>query len=198
VELRGTYSLTFDDGPDRVWTPRVLDRLRLREGARSTFFVMADRARAHPGLIERMLDDGHEVELHCVRHVRHSELPEPALREDAERGLRVLASLGATVRRWRPPWGVVTEATRRIARELELELVRWSADTHDWRGDPASHMHERVAPGVGAGSIVLLHDGIGPGARRTGCRETAELIPRLLETLAMRDLRAVPLSENAR
>jgi peptidoglycan/xylan/chitin deacetylase (PgdA/CDA1 family) len=192
-----TYSLTFDDGPDRVWTPRILDRLR-REGVRSTFFVMAERAGAHPALIDQMQSDGHEVEHHCLRHVRHSELEESALAEDTEAGLSTLRALGTQVRRWRPPWGVVTEATCRVAGEHELEVVRWSADTQDWRGDPSSHMHARVAGAVSGGSVVLMHDGIGPGARRTGCRETVELIPRLVETLASRGLRGVPLSENVR
>ncbi|MDQ6803998.1 MAG: polysaccharide deacetylase family protein [Actinomycetota bacterium] len=187
--------LTFDDGPDPVWTPRVLDRLRSM-GARSTFFVMAGKASAHAALIGRMHDEGHEVELHCLRHIRHTALGEPALREDTERGLRVLRDLGARVRRWRPPWGVVTDATRRVAHEHELEVARWSVDTEDWRGDPAVHMHERVAAGIGAGSVVLMHDGVGPGALRTGCRHTVELIPRLIESLESRGLRAVPLSEN--
>jgi peptidoglycan-N-acetylglucosamine deacetylase len=191
------YSLTFDDGPDPVWTPRVLDRLR-HEGVRSTFFVMAERASANPALIDQMHSDGHEVEHHCVRHVRHSELEESALGEDTGTGVRALRELGAQVRRWRPPWGVVTEATCRVAGEHGLEVVRWSADTEDWRGDPAAHMHARVTTAIGAGSVVLLHDGIGPGARRTGCRETVELIPRLVETLSARGLRAVPLSENGR
>jgi peptidoglycan-N-acetylglucosamine deacetylase len=197
VDASKTCSLTFDDGPDPVWTPRVLDRLS-REGARATFFVIADRASKHSVLIDRMRSEGHEVEFHCVRHVRHSELEESALREDAETGLRALRGLGAHVRRWRPPWGVVTEATRRIAGEQRLEVVRWSVDTEDWRGDPAGHMHARVAGTIGAGSVVLLHDGIGPGARRTGCRQSVELIGRLVETLAERGLRPVPLSENAR
>ncbi|HEY5318839.1 MAG TPA: polysaccharide deacetylase family protein, partial [Solirubrobacteraceae bacterium] len=69
MDPRNTCSLTFDDGPDPVWTPRILDSLG-RAGARSTFFVMAEQARAHADLIERMQEEGHEVELHCVRHVR--------------------------------------------------------------------------------------------------------------------------------
>ncbi|HWF24779.1 MAG TPA: polysaccharide deacetylase family protein [Solirubrobacteraceae bacterium] len=191
-----TCSLTFDDGPDPVWTPRVLDCLG-RHQARSTFFVMADRAWAHADLIERIHREGHEVELHCMRHVRHTELQEPALRADTEQGLRTLARLGARVRRWRPPWGVVTEVTRRVARENQLEVVGWSVDTEDWRGDSAAWMHDRVEDDLGAGAVVLMHDGIGPGARRAGCRETVELIPRLLATLADRGLALVPLSENA-
>jgi peptidoglycan-N-acetylglucosamine deacetylase len=196
VDHSNTCCLTFDDGPDPVWTPRVLDCLR-GEGVRSTFFVMAERASAHPELIDRMHEEGHEVELHCLRHVRHSELDDPALREDTAAGLRILAGLGARVRRWRPPWGVITEGTRRVADEHALEIVCWNVDTEDWRGDPAVKMHKRVAQDLGAGSVVLMHDGLGPGARRTGCRGTVELIPRLTQTLAGRGLRAVPLSESA-
>jgi peptidoglycan/xylan/chitin deacetylase (PgdA/CDA1 family) len=196
VGATSTCSLTFDDGPDPVWTPRVLDCLR-REGARATFFVIAGRASSQPGLIDRMRGEGHEVELHCVRHVRHSELEEAALREDTEQGLGALQALGASVRRWRPPWGVVTGATRRVAGDHELEVVCWSVDTEDWRGDSAARMHARVAHSIGAGSVVLLHDGVGPGARRSGCPQTVELIPLLIETLSARGLRAVPLSENA-
>jgi peptidoglycan/xylan/chitin deacetylase (PgdA/CDA1 family) len=193
VDPSATCCLTFDDGPDPVWTPRVLDRLR-SAGARATFFVIAGKASAHGDLVERMHDEGHDVELHCVRHVRHTELEEPAVREDTEEGVRALEALGAGVRRWRPPWGVITDATRRIAGEHALEVVRWNLDTEDWRGDPAAHMHARVAPGLGAGSVVLMHDGIGPGALRTGCRDTVELVPRLLETLDAHGLRAVPMS----
>ena len=189
-------SLTFDDGPDPIWTPRVLDCLR-REGARATFFVMAGAASTHAGLIERMHSEGHEVELHCVRHVRHTELEDRALREDTERGLSTLRGVGAAVHRWRPPWGAVTDVTRRVAGDHDLEIVCWSADTEDWRGDPAAVMHARVAESIGAGAVVLLHDGVGPGARRTGCCETVALIPRLVEALGARGLRAVPLSENA-
>jgi peptidoglycan-N-acetylglucosamine deacetylase len=195
VDPGDSCCLTFDDGPDPVWTPRVLDRLG-REGVRATFFVMADRARAHPSLIGRMHGEGHDVEFHCLRHVRHSELDEPVLREDTEHGLGVLRALGASVRRWRPPWGVVTAATRRIAGVHALGIVRWSVDTQDWRGDPAVHMHERVAAGIRSGSVVLMHDGIGPGARRTGCRDTVELIPRLAETIERRGLRSLPMSEH--
>ncbi len=189
-------SLTFDDGPDAAWTPQVLDCLA-HEGVRSTFFVIAGRASSHPALIDRMLAEGHEPELHCIRHVRHSEVDEQALRADTEEGLRTLRALGVNPRRWRAPYGVVTEATRRVAEAHQLELVGWSADTEDWRGDGAAEMHARVAHGIESGAIVLLHDGIGPGARRPHCRETVALIPRLLETIRRRGLRQVPLSELA-
>jgi chitooligosaccharide deacetylase len=186
-------SLTFDDGPDPAWTPRLLDCLAA-EGARSTFFVIAGRARSNPELVARMLGDGHDVELHCVRHVCHTVLAEAEVRRDTEEGLRTLATLGAGVRRWRPPWGVVSQATARVAADHRLALVGWSADPEDWRGESAAVMHERVAGAIGPGAVVLLHDGIGPGALRTDCRETVALIPRLVETVRRLGLRPLPLS----
>jgi peptidoglycan/xylan/chitin deacetylase (PgdA/CDA1 family) len=187
-------ALTFDDGPDPSWTPRLLARLR-REQARATFFVMANRAVSHPRLIRRMLQDGHDVELHCARHVRHTDLSAAELRRDTDLALRALRRLGVAPRLWRPPWGVATPATHRLAAARGLQLVGWSADTHDWRGDVAADMHRRVRDLLGAGSVVLMHDGLGPGARRVACRETVELVPQLLKTIRSRGLRPAPLSE---
>jgi peptidoglycan-N-acetylglucosamine deacetylase len=184
-----TCALTFDDGPDPRWTPRILDRLR-SEDAPATFFVIAPRAARHHELIHAMLGDGHDVQLHCDRHVRHTRLSESALRTDVERATRRLSGVGIRPTRWRSPWGVCTDATRVVAAERGLSLIGWDVDTHDWRGDAAEEMHERIAGDLRAGSIVLMHDGVGPGARRSGARATFELIPRLLETMRTRGLRA--------
>jgi peptidoglycan/xylan/chitin deacetylase (PgdA/CDA1 family) len=186
--------LTFDDGPDPVWTPRVLACLG-DEGARATFFVMAGRAAAHPSLVDRMRAEGHEIALHCVRHVRHTEIDERALRRDTQTGLRLLERLGVRARHWRAPWGITTTASRAVAADLGLELVRWDLDTHDWRGDSAAAMHARVADELRADSVVLMHDGLGPGARRADCRETLRLVPALLATLRSRRLRPAPVAD---
>jgi len=185
----GDCALTFDDGPDPVWTPRVLTCLG-DEGAQATFFVMAVRAAAHPELVFRMRAEGHEVALHCVRHVRHSEIDERALRSDTHAGLRILGQLGVQPQHWRAPWGVTTATSRAVAADLGLELVRWDVDTHDWRGDSAAVMHTRIADEIRADSVVLMHDGLGPGARRSDCRETLRLVPALLATLRSRCLRS--------
>ena len=92
---------------------------------------------------------------------------------------------------------MTNEHTHRIARELQLEVVGWSADTEDWGGAPATQMLDRVERLITAGSVVLLHDGLGPGARRRDCRQTVAVIPRLMETIRRRGLRAAPLSERA-
>lgn len=180
-------TLTFDDGPDPCWTARILDCLR-DERTPATFFVIAPRAERHPELIEQMVRDGHDVQLHCDRHARHTDMSEAALRRDVSRALNRLARLGVEPRRWRAPWGVCTPATHRIAAERRLTLTGWDVDTEDWRGDSATAMHARVADSLQATSIVLMHDGIGPGAQRRDCRQTLDLIPLLLDTVRERGL----------
>lgn len=170
-----TVTLTFDDGPDPVWTPRVLDRLR-HEGAVAVFYVMSDRARRHPDLVRAMVAEGHAVGLHCRRHVRHSASARSRVEADADAALAALEAIGVRPLSWRTPWGDVAPWTEQVARTRGLRLAGWTADTHDWRGDPAGAMLSRVAPRLGPDAVVLMHDGLGPGARRTGCAETVRLI----------------------
>lgn len=175
-------SPTFDDGPHPVWTPRVLDAL-LTVDARATFFVVAPLARRYPRLISEMLALGHSVEFHCVQHVRHPELDRSDIERDARVGLADLELLGIKPSLWRTPWGITSPHTMESAQEFGLKVTGWTEDTHDWRGDTAPSMMEVIVPTLAAGSIILMHDGLGPGARRTGCEETVALIEPFVERI---------------
>lgn len=189
-----TVALTFDDGPDPVWTRRVLDALDAA-GARATFFVIAPRAAEHPGLVEAALAAGHEVELHCHRHLRHTETPRTDVERDTDAALATLGCLGIRPRRWRVPWGMEAPWTREVAAARGLELVGWSIDTHDWRGDGAAEMLAFAGPRLESGAVVLMHDAIGPGAEREGCGETVALVTALVEAIRERGFEAGPLAE---
>lgn len=188
----GNIALTFDDGPDPVWTPLVLDALR-SAGALATFFVVAPLAERHPELLRRVADEGHGVALHCSRHVRHDRMGAQEILSDATEGLRSLRGLGHDVEAWRTPWGVVTPDTEAAAGALGLRLVGWTADSEDWRGDPAPGMLGRLAPEVEAGAVVLMHDGVGPGALRDGCAHTVELVAPLVSMATARNLGPVEI-----
>lgn len=176
--MRRRVSLTFDDGPDPVWTPRVLDALREAD-ARAIFFVLGPLAKLRPGLIREILGNGHRVELHCTRHIRHTQTTRREIEEDTRLGLRDLAQAGASPELWRPPWGVLAPWTREVAGEFGLKLALWTEDTHDWRGDFADEMLRSIEADLRPGSVVLMHDAVGPGARREGCGQTVELISKL-------------------
>ena len=191
VDVR-PVALTFDDGPDPLWTPRVLEAFD-RAGARATFFVMPPVAVEHEAIVRDALDAGHGVELHCARHVRHTELSPQEVEGEAREGLRVLRSLGAEPRLWRPPWGVVAPWTWGIAAEHGLEVTGWTADTHDWRGDGAEEMLSNIEHLLEGGAVVLMHDGLGPGARRDGCEETVALVEVLVSRLREKGLEPSPV-----
>ena len=187
-----TVALTFDDGPDPVWTPRVLAALATA-GARATFFVMGARAARHPDVVRAVLAAGHDVQLHCHHHVRHTLLDRAALDADTDRALATLLPLGVRPTRWRVPWGVLGRDTEAVADERGLELVHWSADTEDWDGAPAATQLTRIADALRPGAIVLAHDGVGPGALRDGCAETVALIAPLVAAVRALGLDPGPL-----
>ena len=189
--MKGKVALTFDDGPDPVWTPRVLEALE-EAGVKATFFVVAPLAERHAPLLRRAVEAGHEVALHCSRHLRHDRMTAAEILADASEGARVLRGLGFDAADWRTPWGVVTVDTAKVAETLGLRLVGWTADSEDWRGDAAGEMLDRLAPGVGPGGILLMHDGVGPGALRDGCGQTVKLLAPLVSLCRSRAL--VPLT----
>lgn len=168
-------ALTFDDGPDPEWTPKLLDLLQAL-GARATFFPIAERAAAQPAIIERMRAQGHAIGLHCHEHVRHSERDCAWLRHDTDTALDRLGTLGIMPTYWRPPWGDTAPWSAQVAHERDLRLIGWTADTHDWRGDEASAMVAATGPALTAGAVVLAHDGVGPGARRDSAAQTLDYV----------------------
>ncbi len=168
-------ALTFDDGPDRTWTPRLLDALRALD-VRATFFPITSLAAAAPELVERMRDDGHTIGLHCHEHVRHSDRDVDWLRDDTRAALDELATVGVRPMLWRTPWGDIAPWTSIVAGEHELRLIHWTADTHDWRGDSAEQMLAGTRQELIDGSVVLAHDGVGPGARRDDAAETIRYV----------------------
>lgn len=184
-------ALTFDDGPDPVWTPLVLDALA-EARATATFFVVAPRAERQPSLLARMRAEGHGVALHCKAHTRHDAMTREEIEADLEAGL---LALDEPVRYWRTPWGVVTPASEGVAREHGLELVGWTADTQDWRGGSHGEMVRRVERRVSRGAIVLMHDGVGPGAMRDGCAGTVALVGPLVALARSRGLEPSSLDE---
>jgi peptidoglycan/xylan/chitin deacetylase (PgdA/CDA1 family) len=181
-------ALTFDDGPDAVWTERLLDRLRALK-AHATFFPIASRAAAQPKLVARMCDEGHAIGLHCDEHVRHSERDAAWLERDTDRALERLAGLGVRPTFWRTPWGDTAPWSARIARDRDLRLIGWSVDTHDWGGHSAVEMFEATRADLRDGAVVLAHDGIGPGARRDSAAATIDYVALVGDHVRDRDLR---------
>jgi peptidoglycan/xylan/chitin deacetylase (PgdA/CDA1 family) len=154
-----TVALTFDDGPDLNVTPRVLDVLA-RHGAKATFFVLVDHARARVALLRRILDEGHEVGLHFDRHDRITSLPKAMAFRRLRKAKQDLSELAGPISFFRPPYGSQNQVTYLFARLLNLTVIGWTRQGDDWIEQPPEHSAALVTKNLRGGDIILLHDGL--------------------------------------
>jgi peptidoglycan/xylan/chitin deacetylase (PgdA/CDA1 family) len=187
-------ALTFDDGPDPRGTPIVLEALA-RAQARATFFVLGECVLREPGLLAQVIAAGHDVEVHGHAHLRHPHHARAEIEKDLQTALNALHEHGIAPTRWRLPWGDLSEFSEALAKKHGLTLAGWTADSHDWRGDTAPDMLRAVEPRLEPRAVVLMHDGVGDGARRPDCRETAALIAPLVAAARARGLEPGRLHE---
>lgn len=186
---RRQVALTFDDGPGPL-TGAFLDELA-RHGARATFFVVGEAARAQPAIIARMVAEGHEVASHGLAHHPAWLAGPRATRRLVQGGLREIQAVTATpVRLYRPPWGQHNLLTGLYAKRAGLVTVLWSAAPGDWVSGRSAEAIARRCEGLEPGDIVLLHDAGGDGRGRT-----LQALPGILESLRAQGLKVVPLKE---
>ena len=154
-------ALTFDDGPDPAWTPRVLDVLAGRD-VRATFFVIGERAAKSPELIRAMQSAGHEVGNHSWSHPSLWLCAPPRTAEEIGRTHELLTDLtGSAPRYFRPPWGMVNAPMFAVLRRHRLRCVFWSIQPEGLRPVRAATQVERVLSRARPGAIVDLHDAEG-------------------------------------
>lgn len=190
-------ALTFDDGPNPLVTPQVLDLLAAA-GQQATFFVIGEHARAHPELLRRMRAEGHAIGLHADQHARTSALWSTARVETDLRACQaaVVAATGHATMLFRPPMGLKNPLIGSAAARMGVTTVTWSVRGWDTTQPPLSVWLKRLYPGLLPRAIVLLHDGHEPGraADRSGCLLA---LAALLPELARRGLRSRALTIRA-
>jgi len=189
----GCVALTFDDGPDPRVTPQVLDLLEGR-GARATFFCVARRAEAHPGLVAEIARRGHRVENHSYRHSNGFCFFGPrAAGRDIDRAQFVLTEQAGAVPRWfRAPAGLRNPWLDGVLQARGLTLVSWTRRGFDTVSRDPTTVLRRLTRRLAAGDILVLHDG-GPWRVRGGRHVALDTLPRLLDAIDRAGLRAVAL-----
>lgn len=184
-------ALTFDDGPDHCLDAflATLDRY----GARATFFLVGEQVRAAPGRVAEILAAGHEIGLHCDRHLHHLSLTPRQVLDDLRRARATIEdAAGRPVRLYRPPFGDYNLVSWIAAGLLGWQRVRWSRDPRDWASGATS---DGIVAAVGQpepGDIILLHDSDRYGTCGSWKRTLAAL-PRILDAIAAAGLAARPV-----
>ncbi|MFE5374968.1 glycosyltransferase [Streptomyces mirabilis] len=180
----GTIALTFDDGPDPVWTPRILDVLR-RNHVQATFFVVGTEVVDHPDLVRRIVADGHEIGIHTFTHPDLSRLaPWQRSLELRETQLAVAGAAGVTTALLRPPYSSENDALNdadwsvlKQAGAAGYVTVLSTQDAEDWQRPGTDRIVANATPHGRAGHILLMHDGGGDRSQTVAALNT--LIPRL-------------------
>ncbi|MFG3028193.1 glycosyltransferase [Streptomyces sp. NPDC048253] len=188
--------LTFDDGPDPVWTPKVLDVLK-KHHAHAVFFVTGTMASRYPDLVQRMVDEGHEVGLHTFNHPDLSYQSKKRISwELSQNQLALAGAAGIRTSLFRPPYSSFADAmddkswpvTEYIGSLGYLTVVN-NTDSEDWKKPGVEEIIRRATPKGGKGAIVLMHDS---GGDR---HQTVQALDRFLPELKSRGYEFENLTE---
>ncbi|MFI8307370.1 polysaccharide deacetylase family protein [Streptomyces sp. NPDC085927] len=171
--------LTFDDGPDPVWTPRVLDVLK-KHDAHAVFFVTGTMASRYPDLVQRMVDEGHELGLHTFNHPDLSLQSKKRIDwELSQNQLALTGAAGVRTSLFRPPYSSFSEAmdnkswpvTEYIGSLGYITVVN-NTDSEDWQRPGVAEIIRRATPKNGEGAIVLMHDSGGDRSQTVEALDT--------------------------
>jgi peptidoglycan/xylan/chitin deacetylase (PgdA/CDA1 family) len=165
VDGTGCVALTFDDGPDPVDTPKLLDLLR-DKGVKATFFVVGKRADQYPEIVRRAWAEGHLIANHTWSHHHLFCFLTPSrLRAEIERGAESVRRIcGFRPHLFRSPVGMRHPLLQPYLKDARLEYVSWSIRTRDTLTWNSGVLAERILKQAASGDIILLHDHLPRGA----------------------------------
>jgi len=199
----GKIALTFDDGPDPLWTPAILDILR-QENVPATFFIIGKNGQAYPELMRREVAEGHEIGNHTFTHPNLGEIPLSLTKLELTATQRLIESVtGRSTVLFRPPYFGDAEADKPqevepayLAQQMGYLVVGVRIDPNDWELPvSADEVVKRTVDRAmdnnpeTRGQVILLHDS---GGDRSA---TVAALPRIIHELKARGFKFVPVSD---
>ena len=181
-------ALSFDDGPDPVYTPQVLELLARHE-SRATFFLIGENARRHPEIVSRIRDAGHEIGNHTDTNRSTVLMSMPRFSDSLLKAEAALGLMDARPKLFRPGGGWIRPAQLDLAVQRGYVCVLGSAQAWDPKRPPAAYIRWAVVKNLRPGAIVVLHDA---GGNRSN---TVAALPGILEAGRAKGLRFVTVSE---
>lgn len=174
--------LTFDDGPDPIYTTELLDLLLLNN-IKASFFVVTNFAKENPNIINRMIREGHSIGLHSTDHTSSMIKGPIRTRKNLIESINSLEKMGIDINYYRPPWGQLNIFTLILLKLYNKKLVLWNVMAEDWELDSTVNIiEEKLLDRVESGSIICLHDGRGENdAPRRTIEALKNVIPKLID-----------------
>jgi peptidoglycan-N-acetylglucosamine deacetylase len=182
-------ALTFDDGPQPTYTPRILKILRSAK-VKATFFMIGRQARRYPALARAVRADGNVIGNHSLGHKSLAEASRATVVEQVAGGASAIkAATGIKPFWYRPAGGSLSNLVYEIAQANDERVIVWSLDPDDWKRPSPAALVKLVVSQVRSGSVVLLHDG---GGNRTN---TIAALPEIIAKLRAQGYHFITLDQ---
>lgn len=148
-------AFSFDDGPKRGNTERILEALE-KQNFRASFFILGQNAKEYPDIVEKIYKSGNEVSGHSWSHPLLTKLSQQEIREQQDKmNDAIYKACGTSAVSFRPPYGGIDENVKKI---IDGPLILWNVDTLDWKTRNAKSTEKVILEKAKDGDIVLMHD----------------------------------------
>ncbi|MDI6717254.1 MAG: polysaccharide deacetylase family protein [Actinomycetota bacterium] len=180
-------ALTFDDGPDPRYTPRVLNILA-RENIKATFFLIGKQVDKYPYIVRQIIEQGNLVGNHTYSHPDLAVEDKNQIKDEIDKCQAAIFHVtGQQPIYFRPPRGLFNQQTKEIVSKNGLKMVLWDVCVEHKRSRTSSQETKRVLSLVRPGSIILAHDG------RLNRKKTIEALPMIIKGLKERGYKFITL-----
>ena len=152
-------SLSFDDGPDKVITPQILNILKTNN-IKATFFIIGEKAEKNPEIIKRIHSDGHLIGNHSYRHGFWFDMKckSKMIKEMQKTDQVIKEIISKELNLFRPPYGITNPPLARAIKKMDYKVIGWNIRSFDKSNKSVDRIVKCVSRKMKAGSIVLLHD----------------------------------------
>ncbi|WP_413298859.1 polysaccharide deacetylase family protein [Bacillus sp. 1P10SD] len=180
-------ALTFDDGPDRINTPKIIAALK-QENVKGTFFFIGQKVQQNPDIVKSAFDNGNVIGSHSYLHHELTKESAEDIRQDLNQSSEAIRKiLGKSPALLRPPYGDTDAKVINIAKEQHYKVIIWSLDTLDWSQKEQAHIQKNIFDNVRNGDIILMHSD-------DDKTETAKTVPMIIKELKRRGFEIVDVA----
>lgn len=152
-------ALTFDDGPDKDFTPQILDILK-KNNIKATFFVVGENVEWNSKILKREYEEGHAIGNHTFTHINVSKKNYYEIENEINKTQQIIKNvIGMEPNLFRPPYRAISKDMLSVAKDKNMNVILWSKlDPRDWSNPSVDYIVDTIMNKVENGTIILLHD----------------------------------------
>lgn len=185
-------ALTFDDGPDTVYTPQIMDILK-KYNVKATFFLIGNRAQLFPDIVKRMVKEGHIVGNHSMNHANIAKLnKEKAYQEIKQAEDALYKIIGYRTILFRSPYGSLSAEQVKQIGAYKYKIIAWNVDSLDWKSLSAEQVQYNILENAKEGSIILQHSS---GSAEEDLTGSVAALPEVIKILQKEGYKFVTIPE---